>query len=156
MIEKNTYKVISVLILAVFCLLAYGAKEYYDWELVKTTVAEGGFPWQCGAYQITTVQKGCVMTNASCSCSFCQALCVGSTQVVFAGQENCGTTFACIAPEVIPSGGPLETSEQAILAGTSNLITGNGIVATQSVAANYFEKIYAWADKYIIAVINDQ
>ncbi|MFH1822806.1 MAG: hypothetical protein ABH830_03840 [Patescibacteria group bacterium] len=143
---------ISIIVIIIFAYFGYGIKEYFEWIKIKQTVADGGFPWQCGVYEMTLVQEGCTRScEGKCCCPLCDLLCDMSTQINFLGQENCKTNFACVAREVIPKGRPLITTRQAILAGTSNLITANGVVATQSVAANRTEKIIDWFNKVYIA-----
>jgi hypothetical protein len=147
---------ISLVLIGILGYLGKGASEYFAWINAKEAVALSGFPWQCGAFQVLAVQPACTETPLGCTCMLCEAMCDESTQVTFAGQANCLATFACISPEVIPKGGPILTSRQMILAGMSNLITGNGIVGTQSVAASRIEKIISFFDRYIIAGFKDK
>ena len=136
-----------IFLVVFFSYASIGIYDYSVWIGAKKAIAVGGYPWQCGAFAVGTVTPGCVITSGSCTCSMCNALCNGSTQVIFSGQAICGTTFACLGPEVVATGLPIASSKQAILAGTSNLLTGNAVVATQSVAANRVEKLINIAKK---------
>ncbi|MFA6393886.1 MAG: hypothetical protein WCW25_03385 [Patescibacteria group bacterium] len=141
----------GVFILGAVIYLGIGVNDYLKWVKVKAAVAEGAFPWQCGAFQILGGMAGCTETQYGCTCKLCEALCNESTFVQFVGQPGCGgMNYACISPEVMPSGMPILMSSQAILAGTSNMISANGVVGTQSLAAHRVEKILDYF-KVIIA-----
>lgn len=141
----------GVLVLGAVIYFGKGVNDYLKWAKVKKASAVGGYPWCCGASQITGGMPGCVITSGVCSCPQCEALCDGSTYVQFVGQPSCkGMNFACISPGVKPSGVPILTSRQAILCGTSNMMTANSVAGTQSLAAYRVEKILDYY-KVIIA-----
>jgi hypothetical protein len=155
-------KLVLIFVLAIIGFLGYGFFDYFRWEKAKSAIALGGYPWECGAYQVTTVTKGCNLTSsgacvgAGVPCAMCEEFCLDTTQVIFAGQPGCmGAEFACISPDVIETGVQLAFSRQAILAGPSNLMTANSVLATQSIAGYSIEKFANWF-KYIIAGHKDK
>lgn len=155
-----------VIILSVLAYAGMGVYDYTKWIKTKNAVAAGGFPYQCGASKILMVQPSCTETPLGCTCKPCEALCNGSTQVLITPQQVCSIgsmnpAVVCISPEVIAAnsmtmGTPLEASvgKQAIFAGISNLMAGNGVIATPSLAASRIEKAINWFN-YVIASFKD-
>ncbi len=167
----NKYIKISIVII-VLGILAYaglGIYDYAKWVKVKKVVAAGGFTYQCGANKVVAVQPGCKNVPAPpfCSCPECTLLCEGSTQVTIEPQAVCSQgalnpAVVCVSQDVKAANAktmptPLEAlaGKQAIFAGFSNMMSGNGVIATPSMAANTVEKIVNWFD-YMIAMFRNK
>lgn len=155
--KKILFMIGGVIMICAVAYLSYGTIEYGKWLQTKQAIAEGGFAWTCGVPEIVSRQPGCTQScSGKCCCAACDPLCDGSTYVIFKPQPVCKINFACISPTVPVKGGSIMTTKQAILAGTSNMLSGpTSVVATQSLAANRVEKLAIWVDKYIIASFKD-
>jgi hypothetical protein len=156
---KKIVKILLILILiGGVGYIGYGVLEYNKWLETKTAVAIGGYPWQCGG-TISVVQAGCTRScMGKCCCALCDALCDGSTQVIFSGQPICGLSYMCIAAQQQVKGTPIQAAagKQFITGNTSsNLLMGNGVIATPSMAAGQMEKLFQGFD-YIIAGFKDK
>jgi len=160
--KKSLNTFIVALLLAIFLfasgLSIYGLHEYMGWLGVKRAIAVGGYAFTCGVPTKPIVTPGCAETQSGCTCTLCNALCVGSTQLQYTGQPVCGMgiSYACVGPMARIMGDmPLISTQQLILAGTSNLLSSpNDIVATQSLAAYRTEKVLDMF-RFIIAGFKD-
>ena len=165
-------KIIKISVLLVFLAVAayfgLAVRDYVKWAKVKKAIAAGGFPYQCGASKIINVTPMCKYTAPGvCSCPLCPLVCDNSYQVDITPQQCCSIgalnpAVVCISPTVVLAntktmGTPLEASigKQAIFAGISNMMVGNGVIATPSLAANTIEKILNWF-KFAVASFKDK
>ena len=157
MLNKYIKISIVIIILGILAYAGLGIYDYVKWVKIKKAVAAGGFTYQCGASKIIKVQPNCNYTPAgACTCALCTALCTNSTEVDIMPQEVCSIgsmnpAVVCVSPDVIAAnsltmGTPLEASagKQAIFAGISNMMSGNGVIATPSMAASNIERIVNW------------
>jgi len=167
---RNKYVKISIVIIVLGALVyvGWGVYDYAKWIKTKKAVAAGGFTYQCGASKIINVIPLCRYTAPGvCSCPLCPLVCDNSYQVDITPQAVCSVgalnpAVVCISPTVALAntktmGTPLEASlgKQAIFAGISNMMAGNGVIATPSLAAGRIEKMVNWFD-YMIASFRDK
>jgi len=160
MFKRHKIKLVFLLglILSVIFLMP-GVFGYFKYKNAVAEAVSAGYPWQCGVTSITTVIPKCVLVDGVCSCSLCQASCVGYyDEVIFVGQPSCnGATYACVMTGTPIKGGGTTlvagVGGQGIFAGTTNMQMGaNDIIALPgSVAAGKIDQLVNWFDKYIIA-----
>ncbi len=158
--RRIIFKIIVLLLVVAFAVfLIPGVFDYYKYRKAVAEAQGSGYPWQCGVINITTVIPSCVLVNGVCTCSFCQASCVGYDEVIFVGQQPVcnGATYACVLSGTPIKGGGTTlmagVGGQGIFAGTTNMQMGpNDIIALPgSVAARNIDRFVNWLDKYIIA-----
>jgi len=165
MLKKYTKILIAVIILAAVVYAGLGIYDYAKWAKAKKAVAAGGFTYQCGANKVVFVTPNCKQIPGPpfCSCAECALVCEGATQLIIEPQAVCSQgalnpAVVCISEDVKQANSktmptPLEAlaGKQAIFAGFSNMMAGNGVIATPSLAASNIEKVISWFD-YAMAI----
>jgi len=152
MILKN--KIVISLGLIIIGFVSWGFFDYFKWQKVKAAAA--GFPIECGIYKTTMVTPGCNRGSAGkCSCVFCEASpCSGNTEIQFLAQATpkCTTNFFCVDPSFTGYTGTIpKIGDQALVGATSQIIMGNAVYGTPSMAVKTIDKIKNLLTNFSIA-----
>jgi len=159
--KKFILKIVLVVIfLMPLIYIGIGGFGYYKWVKTKNVIAASGMQLYAGT--LGAVTPGCTYTQSGCTCTFCNTCgCNTYDQAIISiGQEvNKGAQYLCVSSMLPVKGSPLISSTgKQFIAGslTGQCLTGNAVLATPSMAASNFEKIFAFIDNYIIAGFRDK